>query len=355
MELYTQEVLKIFARNFKFPIVETRLGPAVKMDAINAFLFANITGAGYLDDPMFLFSPKGTQKILREAFKYNFVAGIYNKGEFFYSPLELLKKRPYIFNGYKYIIFKEVIDECELTEELQDIYDDLICSGEKPTDYLIFRIEANKNGNGMEPFLEYLTCQYFKSRGYIVENQVPLAATVGSPDFGGYKMKDGAIGLHINELALIRITKNYEILNDLTIYGCIVGEAKTSTKIMENQLRKYMDTTLFSEGFEIHPSKSKPSIDSFGLLNLNEDYSICCKKPNSPYPTRKPETYNLSEYKVWLNNYFKLFLLSNFYSEEIKCIIKKTIGKNDITNENILDVIFNLTVNEIIDLLKEVM
>ncbi len=37
MELYEKEVLRIFQKNFLYPIVETPLGTAIKMDAIEAF------------------------------------------------------------------------------------------------------------------------------------------------------------------------------------------------------------------------------------------------------------------------------------------------------------------------------
>ena len=37
--------------------------------------------------------------------------------------------------------------------------------------------------------MEYLTCETFKKYGYVVENQIPLAHSIGSPDFGGYKTK----------------------------------------------------------------------------------------------------------------------------------------------------------------------
>ena len=35
------------------------------------------------------------------------------------------------------------------------------------------RVETYKNGNGLESFMEYLTCKYYNSHGYITENQIP--------------------------------------------------------------------------------------------------------------------------------------------------------------------------------------
>ena len=104
LELNRDSILKIFSRNFSFPIVDTPVGEAVSMPPIQAFLFANITGAGYLDEDCFPFTPKGMLKILREAFNYNFVTGIFDRHNLYWSPGELIKTKPYLFEGNKYII-----------------------------------------------------------------------------------------------------------------------------------------------------------------------------------------------------------------------------------------------------------
>ena len=73
MEINKASIFNIFKENFGFETVDTILGNAIKMDAYSAFLFANVTGAGYLDNPIYPFSPKGGMKILREAFQYKIV------------------------------------------------------------------------------------------------------------------------------------------------------------------------------------------------------------------------------------------------------------------------------------------
>lgn len=355
MELYTKEILAIFKSNFEYPIVQTPIGEAVQMDAINAFLFSNITGAGYFDNPTFLFSPKGTQKTLREAFQYNLVTGIYNGAELFYSPSELASRRPYLFKGKKFVVFKEFTDECQLAEDLQDEYDLLIEKGHNPTDYIIARIEASKNGNGMEPFLEYLACEYFKKRGYIVENQVPLAATVGSPDFGGYHISNSNLGFHINELALIRITKNFDITKSLTVDSIIVGEAKTSTTIMEKQLRKYLNTELFSTGYELHPDKPTPSIDSFGLLNISRTFNTQVIEPARAYVPIGKTPYDRKEYIGWIHQYIKFYLIANLTQSEFSRLLQERTGKRKCTIDNAIDVIKGMSITEILKKLQEVM
>ena len=123
MDINKRDAISILSENFGYPVVKTALGNAVQMNAKDAFLFANITGAGYFDNPTFLFSPKGTQKTLREAFQFNLVTGIFNGEKLFYSPAELQKRKPYLFSGDKFVVFEEFTDECAFSEELQDKYD----------------------------------------------------------------------------------------------------------------------------------------------------------------------------------------------------------------------------------------
>ena len=354
MDINKRDAINILSKNFGYPVVETALGNAVKLNAKDAFLFANITGAGYFDNPTYLFSPKGTQKTLREAFQFNLVTGIFDREKLYYSPAELQKCRPYLFSGDKYIVFEELTDECAFLEELQDKYDSLIKQTINPTDFIIARVEASKNGNGMEPFLEYLACEYFKRKGYIVENQVPLVATVGSPDFGGYKLATGRIGFHINELSLIRIFNNYEIADDLTCSSIIVGEAKTATTIMEKQLKKYLNTGLYEKGYELHPSKPEPSIQNFGLLNIETQYRIKVSEPAFAYVPPAESSYSLTEYKHWISQYLKYFLIANFTQEEFASWIRAKIHKSKYNVADVISFVNDLTTEQIIEHIQEV-
>lgn len=353
LELGKKEFYSIFQANFSFPVIETKMGTAVKMDWLNAFLFANVTGAGYFDNPSMQFSPKGTQKVLREAFKYNLVTGIFDGDNLLYSPSELQNRKPYLFKGYKYIIAMEYTQEFQLIEQLYDLYIGLLNSGENPTDYVIFRIDLSKKGNGMESFLEYLSCEYFKKIGYIVENQVPLAAAVGSPDFCGYGNLSRK-GFHINELSLIRFTKNIPNANDLDVTDIIVGEAKTSTTIMEKQLRKYMDTDLYKKGYELHPDKQSPSISSFGLLNLNKSYQVVVKQPITQYQSNNA-LYSGQDYKSWIMTYFKYYLISNFSNDEFHEAVRSKLGKPCQSAGDVLMFLKLSSINDILDMIKEVL
>lgn len=326
------------------------LGPAIQMDAISAFIFANTTGAGYLVNDVYPFSPKGYLKILREAFKYNLVTGIYEHGRLAYSPYDFLKNIPNLFTGEKYILLVEGNDESEFSRFLKESYRNLLIENIDPSNYVVFRIETWKKGNGMESFLEYLACEYFKKEGFIVENQIPLTHSSGSPDFGGFHLSSDTFGFHVIELCMLKITKNVRIL-DLLCNCCIdymiVGEAKTATTIMKHQIKKYMDTNLFTIGFEMHPSKTKPSDTSLGMINIANDYSINCILPNTIY-TPDPNKYR--DYIQWYQDNLKLFMLANFSNEELD-IFLNTKSPN---GYRLINTVRNTPMIEVIDAVKGV-
>lgn len=355
MELNKKSIIRIFDENFAFPIVETIVGKAIKMDALSAFHFANITGAGYLDDPIYPFSPKGVLKILREAFQYNIVTGVFDRNQLFYSPTELMSLKPYLFDSDKYVVIEECLTEAQFREELDEAYNLLIEEGKKTTDYVFFRVEAWKNGNGMECFLEYLACEHFRKKGYIVENQIPLVHAVGSPDFGGFHLEKCDKGFHIIELSMLRITGNLKILDDLTVDHVIVGEAKTSTTIMAGQLEKYLNTTAFLKGYEMHPDKPNPTKDCFGLLNIDSDFQVQCREPRRVYSGKGDIIFDFNEYMKWYQNNLKFYIIANLKNDEFKRFIdsKKSTGKYN--QAKIIDVIKNTTISEIVKYVREVL
>lgn len=280
MELNKNEILQVFKHNFSFEIIETALGTAIKMPSRTVFIFSVVTGAGYFDNPVYPFTPKGLMKLFYNAFDYKFVTGIFENTNLKNTPYILSKAKPFLFDtDFKFIVPIEFNSEIELQQILETQFEQL----ENPTDYLILRIEKSKNGNGMESFMEYLASEYFKKQGFIVENQIPLAHSIGSPDFGGYAIHSilenvkGFLpnGFHIIELAMLRNFKKPENAHTKNAtHNLIVGEAKTSTKQMTKQLEKYLDTNLFEMGLEIHPQKQTADKNYFGLFTLNKNLKV---------------------------------------------------------------------------------
>ena len=358
MEIDKSNFFEIFRQNFGFEIVETCIGKAIKMDSYNAFLYCNITGAGYFDNPVFPFTPKGMMKLFYNAFNYKFVTGLFDNTTLNNTPYKLSQIKPYLFEGDKYILPVEFNSEIELQKKLKQYRNELITQNISTTDFIIQRIEKSKKGNGMEPFMEYLTCETFKKYGYVVENQIPLAHNIGSPDFGGYKTREYIdfvskhnclpLGFHIIELAMIRLFKEKKYKIDVinTTNDAIVGEAKTSTKVMTGQLKKYLDTSLFSVGYEIYPYKSQPSEEFFGLVTLDENFRVKIINPGKKY-IEYANILDKDKYYYWLNNYFKYYLIANLTNDELNQFYYSKVGDKIGTSDDIINFVNKCSFDEI--------
>ena len=201
-ELNGNDIVEIICNSFGYKKKQTEIGSGVELPPYDAFLFSLITGAGYLENKIFPYTPKGHFKIFHNALSYKMVTGLFENYSFRTTPFYLNKSRPYLFNGNKTIIPVEFNNEKELNSKL-----DTICENSN-TDILILRVETHKKGNGLESFLEYLACRYFNEMGYITENQIPLFPTVGCPDFGAFNISNEFLferGFNIVELSLMRI------------------------------------------------------------------------------------------------------------------------------------------------------
>lgn len=351
-----EEILKVFKQNFQYSIVDTPLGTAVKMPSRDAFLFCNVTGSGYLDNFIYPFTPKGLMKLFYNAFDYKFVTGIFEKTSLRNTPYILSRAKPFLFDSaYKYVVPIAFNSEIELQDYVESKFNSL----DKSTDYIIMRVEMRKNGHGLESFMEYLAGEYFKKKGFIVENQVPLAYAVGSPDFGGYDLTSikGATskylekGFHIIELSMLRLhlPQDKYACDEILGVNLLVGEAKTSTKIMDSQLRKYLNTGLYDWGMEIHPNKQSPTYNDRGMFTLDDDYNIKFTPPQRQYEVPTHTGYSRDSYYQWLENYMKFYVLANLTNDELNMFYTKKVGRSMSDQHALTDFVESLTINEIIN------
>ncbi|HUU87965.1 MAG TPA: hypothetical protein VMX17_09440 [Candidatus Glassbacteria bacterium] len=330
MNLRSNDILEILTNNFGFKRTKTPLGEGCEVTCKEGFLFSSITGAGYLENQIYPFSPKGLLKVFYSACQYKFVTGIFDNSSLRNTPYIMSKARDYLFDGNKIIVPVEFMTDQELRGRL------IAAFGEngKNTDLILLRIEAYKEGGGLEPFMEYLTCKYFNQLGFITENQIPLSHTSGSPDFGGFGVKRilNAFnkfqvlphGFNILELSLIRIFRDRYGTFPYSSNDIIVGEAKTASSQSCKQIMKYLDTGFFNYAFEIHSEKTRLSNDAFGLLIL-KDKKIEYMNPKLPKDFSNKKLQN--NYRKWLENYFKFYLFSNFTNDELQHFSQREIGK----------------------------
>ena len=283
---------------------------------------------------------------------YKFVTGLFDNTTLKNTPYLLSKAKAFLFDSIKIIIPVEFNNELELQNKLRKFIKTISIPS---TNYIIQRIEKSKNGNGMEPFMEYLACEIIKKKGFIVETQIPLTHNTGSPDFGGYRL--GAASriipnkIHLLELSLKRLGIEKKI-KTFDKNWLIVGEAKTSTKEIKKQLDKYLDTGLFDEGFEIHPNKFEPSSKYTNLLTIGSDYKIKIieKKDKLMHYDIKRQ----NKYVKWLNNYIKYYLIANLTNDEFIEFYNKT--NNDLIScqEDVVSFVNKLSFKQIINKIKDV-
>lgn len=360
MEIYTDEFLKIINVNCNYPIIETDFGRGVKISARDAFIYSAVTGAGYLENRIYPFTLKGILKLFYNAFNYKIVSGLIDQKSFKNSPYLLSRKRNFLTNGDKILIPIEFKTESELLVKMKNIYE----KAERPEDILIQRIETSKKGNGMEPFLEFLTSDFFRREGFIVENQVPLGHSMGSPDFAGYVIPEfiekiheygflGKSGFHVFELAMIRSFKS-PIFSEKTIINTefIVGEAKTGTTQMEKQIEKYLTTNLFNFGYEIHPSKECTKRSDLGLISFSKNYKIKIIQPTK-YISNNNE-FSKESYQNWLINYFKFYLIANLTDQELQEFHLHITNKKMLSESDMINFITNINLDEILKRIKKI-
>ena len=325
-ELTGLDIVNITTNSFGYKKKLTKIGPGIELPAYDAFVFSLITGAGYLENKIFPYTPKGHFKIFHNALSNKMVTGLFENYSLRTTPYYLSKSRPFLFKGNKTIIPVEFNNEKELNLKL-----DSICENSN-TDVLILRVETYKKGNGLESFLEYLACRYFNKRGYITENQIPLFPTVGSPDFGGFNISNEFLfeqGFNVVELSLLRLfPRNIKSSFSKKNINFIVGEAKTSTLNISKQLKKYTDTGLFNEAIEILPIRSNKSENS--KIYLNEKNNLVYESTQNTLSIKKEQQ---ESYYVWLKQYFSLYIIANLSNDEMSEYylhkMKKKIQKGD--------------------------
>jgi hypothetical protein len=344
MELKSQEIIEVLKKLIGGEDVETPLGKGLSIDAREAFLFCAIAGGSYFENQIFPFTPKGLLKVFYNANDFNLVTGIFDNSILKNTPHYIAEQRTYIKDYGKVIVPIDIDSEASLRLKIKDVYG---LDGFDPN-LVLFRIDLSKKGFGLEPFMEYLSCKYFTNLGYITENQIPLSHKLGSPDFGGYALEkiqtlitvSGLLprGFNVLELAMLRTfpaLESVSVANTKSQTHLIVGEAKTSTTVMDVQLKKYLSSGFFNLGIEIHPNKVRASNPNFGLLRLQE-FNLVYEEPLT-FETN--DILDQQEYKKWLEAYFNSYLLANYTNDELNLVAKKLMGKKIDTKVDLISLI----------------
>jgi len=321
MRSITKDIFfKIFNTNTELKILELNNISFVSMSPYEAFLYSNITGAGYLDNLVMPFTPKGLMKIFQAEDNLNLVTGLWDRFHPYFTPRKIIQDRNYIVDGDKYLIPIEFKSETEYNEKIKKYF----YLQEYPGQFLIQRIEENKKGGGLESFIEYFACEYFKAKGYLVDNQIPLSQAYGSPDWLAISTDKPEFaslrkqGFYLFELAMPSFFSKRKISVSAPSYdlgNSIVGEVKVTATNSIIQLDKYLSTNFFDSGVLCFTDRFRPSNSSVTIAFFNGDwkFQVESKKQISTM-------INESQYERYLDFIvlnMKIYLLSSLSDEAI--------------------------------------
>jgi len=338
-DIDASRVLLIF-EELGYTLVPTEVGTAIVMNPENAFVFSLVTGASYLDDDYFPFTVKGLTKLFNSVFATEPIWGLVDGHNLGFTPKNIGTLRPQIFQGSKFVVPIDITNE----RESQDWLIRSRRSLQAPENFLMFRVETWKDGNGMEPLLEYLACHVFRNLGYFVETQIPLTASAGSPDFGGIldptlstllneRLGRKTLGFHLIELAMLSNSGPESSVWPIPTYlstglleTCIVGEAKVGGSSPYSQLEKYFLTDFFNLKLALLDRRPSSTLPSIATLFVDQNNKVVFKGfRSSHHENRAPS--QLANYIRWHQQVAKLYLLANLDSETL-LILSNQLGKS---------------------------
>jgi hypothetical protein len=362
-DINSTRVLQLF-KNLGYDLIETKVGVAIVFNPVNAFVFSLVTGASYLDDNHFPFTLKGLTKLFNSAFSTKPVWGLLDGDELGFTPRNICNIRPYVFDGPKFVIPVDITTEADSRDwvgQARGILHD-------PENFLLFRVETWKSGNGMEPLLEYLACHTFRHLGLLVESQIPLTATTGSPDFLALRddslfdslnlrFKNSFSGAHLIELAQLFSPKldhsqwPIETVDPLSLdILSVVGEAKVGNASPLTQLSKYDSTGFFSQQLALLDRSPATRKAPLSYLYVSSRDSVVLET-NAQSPTTSRDS-KIHQYRNWYHLVAKCYLLANFDSTSILALKRtRALPKLSTTAQTLIELADQLDVEEILDIL----
>jgi len=330
-------MINILTTNFGFKKVDVPpYGLAVEMDVRDAFRYSLIEGSPYLTTE-YGFTCKGRMNVFYHRSSLNNGYYTYCPGLFGvkqtngvisldegHAPYYINKKYPQIFKDKKTVIFLEH-DSKNTTSRVElerKVFEELKKQGNNPSNYLLTIVTDRQSLK--EAFFEFVACQYFNSKGYLTECQVPFKNNEGIPDFAAYSIPylkdliDNELisgGCCIPEIAAACVFDNKSTtIQHLEPNKIMIGEVKTTQKNASSQINKIIKTNLTDYVFEIIPFK-KNRATNCGLLRVDEsDLKINFESG----PAQKPDNNIHAEDEKFLENYIKFYILANLSIEKIK-------------------------------------
>lgn len=270
-----RQILSFIASQLQVEIIDDAV-PYIMIDTATAFEFSCFTGATYLDNSVFPYCPRPHIKLFDKPYSLRFSTGMFENGVAISSVEQISKMYP-IVTAKK---FKLVVCAFETEHEWRIQLDGLLQNQSETEPYLALRLETSKKGWGLEPLLEWGFAMELKSIGLISESQIPLGATVGTPDAQGFASpfsRRFIESITINSFSTLSIPEllGYQFFGPaMTSHGvwnvgsiAVVGEAKTGGSSAATQLQKYLDSGFPDQVFFLSDANS--SNINFGCYMTN--------------------------------------------------------------------------------------
>ncbi len=313
---------------------------AFEISAYDAFIFSTITGSQYLDHCDFPFTSKGLMKLFQSNLSSKMVTGLWAGTIPHYSPRNLIKDRPFLAEGIKYLLPIAFQSETEFRREIEKVAELQLVPGQ----ILVHRIESSKEGCGQESLLEYLACEYFRSNGYLVDNQIPLAQKFGSPDWmaispacfstdkgifaGRYLFEYG-----MNSIQGWRPNETAKIVEPLD-RNMLVGEVKVENVKPKKQVEKYLASGIFSHAVITSTDSLSSKLPEYDSFFFDSNWKTIFSQ--SEVISRAQNKVEAEQFQNFVLTMIKMFHLSNFSNEYIQEMLRSPVALNELELKDFL-------------------
>jgi hypothetical protein len=345
-----EDFFDILEGNTSFKQIELQGVRAFEISSYEAFLFSTITGAQYLDNLIFPFTPKGLMKIFHSHTNSRFVTGLWSGVLPHFTPKKLVADRPFLAQDFKILVPVELKDESDFAIEAAKYFEYQTYPGQ----ILIHRIESSKDGSGQESLLEYLSCEFYRKRGFLVDSQIPLPQQFGSPDW--MAISPLAFGLDIDlfqsryifELGMKSIDWEICPLRSESIQtsnlDLIVGEAKVAPVDPTKQIAKYLSSGIFNRSVLSITDFAPKYLESSDQLYLDQSWHLKFMAKNSQFENVIEKANEFIDFLILVS---KFYLLSNYSDLEISQILDLDLSLSGTKQAQLLSQIKDLPLEKL--------
>jgi len=343
----------------------TSEGEVVTLSSREALVFSAQAGGLYVFADGKTFAPKDLLKFFNRVSSFEPIWGVCDGPDIVNSPRIWAQEHASLASGQKYVMPVELDDEQDMVTAIARVRE----NPKLADNTIIFRIESWKKGAGAEPFLEYAAGRVLRDFSTIVDTQVTIGATEGTPDVVACDLSDQLrlvmarrpdiqSGVALIELAALSFDygrsfslheDHFAGLNQLCRAGVIALEAKTGNAAASDQIQKYLLTNLFSGVIELRDTPRSPDSEAVGVLQLSEATGGMDFVRNQSRGLQ-PRSDRQMDFLRWFECQAIGHLLLNLNSDQLTELFQERIGRPSVTETDaIVHLMQSLQISEVLD------